>query len=211
MTILNLTHPLSPGMTVFPGTSPPLIRQSATRKQDGYNEKEITLYSHNGTHVDAPAHILPEGATLDSLPLTSFYGPGTVIDCTAGGNDGIGAGLILPCLEQPGKTSFILLRTGWDRHWGTPAYLRDFPVLSEEAARLLAASGIRGVGLDTISADRHDSPDLPVHHILLEAGLIIIENLTGLDRLESDPFIFSCFPLPIENADGSPVRAVAIL
>ncbi|MBN2415367.1 cyclase family protein [bacterium] len=210
MPVIDLTHTLSPSMTVFPGTQPPSLRQSAVIEREGYNEKEITLFSHNGTHVDAPAHIIADGTPLDAMPLTSFYGPGMIIDCRGIRDGTIGAALLSEHLSAVSGISFVLLHTGWDRHWGTPSYLIDFPVLSEEAAALIVSSGIRGAGMDTISADRHDSRDLPVHHLLLEAGLVIIENLTHLDRIGPDSFIFSCFPLNIPDADGSPVRAVAI-
>ena len=109
------------------------------------------------------------------------------------------------------KVEFILLNTGWSEHWGTPKYLGDFPVLSEEAARFLTDFKLKGIGFDTISADPMDSKDLPVHKILLNNQVIIIENLTNLESLPKTDFKFACFPLKVKSGDGSPVRAVGIM
>jgi kynurenine formamidase len=84
-------------------------------------------------------------------------------------------------------------------------------VLSLEAANWLSGFGIKGFGLDTISADTVDSQDYQVHKALLQKNIIIIENLANLADLPCNQFEFSCFPLSFEDADGSPVRAVAYI
>jgi kynurenine formamidase len=112
--------------------------------------------------------------------------------------------------EKIGGVEFLLLNTGWGRYWGEPKYFRDYPVLSLAAAAWLAELGMKGIGLDTISADEIDSTDLPVHKAFLVKEILIIENLANLDQLPDNQFAFSCFPLYFENADGSPVRAVAV-
>jgi kynurenine formamidase len=106
---------------------------------------------------------------------------------------------------------FLLLHTGWSRHWGRPAYFEGFPVCSPALARQLAAMPLKGVGVDAISVDAVEAADLPNHHRLLGAGKIIIENLTGLAAVAGKKFRLVCFPLKIAAGDGSPVRAVAIL
>jgi kynurenine formamidase len=116
-----------------------------------------------------------------------------------------------PRLEDIEQVDFLLIRTGWSRFWGTDRYFTDYPILTIEAAETLAGLGLKGVGFDAISADPIDSRDLPVHRVLMRAELLIIENLAGLERLPEGRFMFSCFPLAFQDADGSPVRAVVYL
>jgi len=206
---VDLTHPISENMPVYPGTEPPVIVSACTVAVDGFFEKKITLYSHTGTHIDAPAHLLEHGKTLDAFPVEKFFGPAMVLDGTGAENGTIGLDGIEARRQHIEQVDFLLIRTGWSRHWGTEQYFADYPVLSIEAAEALAGSELKGVGFDAISPDPVASTDLPVHRVLMAADMVIIENLTGLEHLPSDPFVFSCFPLAFANADGSPVRAVA--
>lgn len=84
-------------------------------------------------------------------------------------------------------------------------------MLAGEAAAWLAGRGLKGVGFDAISVDPVGSTDFPNHYIFFRAGMVCVENLTGLEPLVGMRFRFVCLPLSIEEADGSPVRAVAIL
>jgi kynurenine formamidase len=104
---------------------------------------------------------------------------------------------------------FVLLRTGWERHWGTPRYYRDWPWLEPALAERLAGAGLRGVGLDSPSVDPLDEG--ASHERLAAGGLINVENLANLDRLPDGPFLFMAFPLRLQGAEASPVRAVALL
>lgn len=203
MKIIDLTQMLEDGMPVYPGTEPPIMAEANTIERDGFREKLITMYSHTGTHMDAPAHIFPEGATLDNLPLETYYGSACVLDLPVANPQ---------ALEKLiAASDFLLLRTLWSRHWGSENYFGRFPALNTETAEWLTGFGLKGIGVDAISVDPIDSADLPVHRILLGAGLVIVENLTNLDLLPADNFMFSCFPLKIQKADGSPIRAVAHL
>lgn len=211
MIIADLTHSLYPDMPVYPGTEPPLFTPVFLIENVGFRELKITMFSHTGTHIDAPAHILTSAKSLDQLPIDRFYGNALVLKPACLPHRLIDIGDLLPFEPAIEKSDFILFHTGWSRFWGTQAYFSGYPVLSEDAATWLCGFGLKGVGMDTISADTADSHDFPIHNILLKRELIIIENLTHLDRLPVSGFIFSCFPLKIETADGSPVRAVAIL
>lgn len=210
MRIVDLTHPLAPETPVYPGTAPVRLEPLTTVREHGFAERLVTMASHAGTHMDAPAHLLSGGLTLDRVPPDRFVGRACVIDLAA-------AGLQVPpgTLEaQAGRlvgSSMALLRTGWDRHWGEGAYFRGFPVLSAEAAHWLVAHGMTVVGVDAISFDPLDAPDLPVHRVLLGADVLLVENLTHLDRLPPAGFTFCCLPLPLADAEGAPCRAVAIL
>jgi kynurenine formamidase len=80
MKITDLTHVISPNMPVFPGTEPPVFAKGNTLKEHGFREAKITMYSHTGTHIDAPAHLLQDGASLDSLDINHFIGPAAILD-----------------------------------------------------------------------------------------------------------------------------------
>ncbi|HPW55326.1 MAG: cyclase family protein [Thermoanaerobaculaceae bacterium] len=210
MRIIDLTHPLDADTPVYPGTASVRIEALTTVHEHGFAERLVTMASHAGTHMDAPAHLFPDGLTLDRVPPQHFVGTACVLDLTAAGPT-----VPLAVLERQADrlvgSSIVLLRTGWDRHWGDPAYYRGFPVLSAESARWLGRRGLTTVGVDAISFDPLDEPDLPVHRLLLGAGLLLVENLTGLHDLPPAGFTLCCLPLPLADADGAPCRAVAII
>ncbi len=207
--VIDLTHGLSPGMPIYPGTDPPVFRTGCTIAEDGFREKEIRFCSHTGTHVDAPAHLLEEGKSLDQFPIAHFWGKAVLI-AVPPDEKIIGPDHLTPFAESIRGADFLLVKTGWARFWGTPRYFEEFPVLTLPAAEWLARQRLKGVGLDTISADPMDTKEYAVHKTLLKQEMIIIENL-NLEPLEDlHSFSLSCFPLKIDGADGSPVRAVAI-
>ncbi|MCX7024506.1 MAG: cyclase family protein [Spirochaetes bacterium] len=210
MRVIDLSHPIEEGMPVYPGTEGPSIRQATTIERDGFAEKLISLYSHTGTHLDAPGHVLPGAATLDLLPADRFAGPGLVVEAGSIRDGVIGAASVELALRSAPGAQFLLFRTGWSARWGRDDYFEGFPVLSSEAAALLASSGLKGVGFDAISADPVGA-GLRNHRILLGAGMVIIENLRGIELLSGDDFTFCCLPLLIPGGDGSPVRAVALV
>ncbi len=210
MKIIDLSHPLVPSMPVYPGTEPPEFTDVYTYGTDGFLEKKITFYSHAGTHLDAPAHLFPGGKTLDAYPVDQFAGPAVVLRLT--GTEGrIAVADLLPYEEELSRAAYVLLYTGWSHKWGSPAYFSSYPVLSPAAAGWLARFPLRGIGTDTPSLDAVGARGLPVHNIFLAKEILIVENLTRLDRIDGGRPLFCCFPLKMEGAEGSPVRAVAII
>lgn len=208
-TVLDLTHTLAEGMPVYPGTEPPTFQQATTVAQDGFAEKRVTLYSHTGTHIDAPAHMLADSPTLDQLEVGHFVGQACAI--AAVGQAVIEKPVLAAQAALIKGCDFVLFHTGWSRYWGQERYFTEFPVLSLEAAQWLAEQGLKGVGFDAISVDPVGTTDFRNHFVFFRAGMICIENLTGLAALIGRRFLFSCLPLKLAEADGSPVRAVAIL
>jgi kynurenine formamidase len=188
-----------------------VIADAFTIARNGFAEKSLQFVSHTGTHIDAPGHILAGAARLDGFPAGRFLGPGLVLDVSAVRGRQIEIGDLLPDAARLHAVEYALLHSGWAKHWGAAEYFGAYPVLSPSAARWLAAFSLKGVGTDTISVDEVDSSALVVHRTLFAANLLIIENLTGLQALIGAQFVFSCLPLKIVDADGSPVRAVAIL
>ena len=206
MKVYDLTHTIRNDMPVYPGTEQPRLTTACTIEEVGYRETLLHMYSHTGTHMDAPAHMLPDGAALDRYPGEKFVGAAIVVDCR-GEKD------ISPPLLQRYDLSgvdFVLFCTGWDKKWGTPAYYENFPCMTAEAAAYLAALPLKGVGEDSISLDPCDSMEFPNHITLMKAGFINTENLTGLDALLGRRFTFVTLPLKFENADGCSCRAIAM-
>ena len=210
MRVIDLTHPIHSGMPVYPGTPPPQFHRVSRVETEGFTEHGLTFTTHTGTHLDAPAHMLSGAATLDRLDPQNFVGPGIVLDVTAGGKTQVEVDDLVPRPEGLRGKDFVLLHSGWSRHWGSPAYFSGYPVLSDGAARWLADMGLKGVGVDMISVDAPDASDYPIHKILLRQGVILIENLQNLSALQGLAFTFVCLPLNVHNADGCPVRAVAL-
>jgi len=198
-------------MPVYPGTDPPLFFTACSIDDVGFLEKKITMYSHTGTHIDAPAHIIQGAKTLDHLSIDHFIGKASSLNLTSIKKQAIDIPDIEPYQDLLKDSEFILLHTGWDRFWGAEEYFASYPVLSAEAALWLTNFRFKGLGVDTISVDETDSNDFPIHKILLKHDMIIIENLTCLHVLPNNHFMFTCFPLKIEQGDGSPVRATAII
>jgi arylformamidase len=210
MKLIDLTHEIEPSMPVYPGTEPPSLTTANTIASNGFAEKKLTFFSHTGTHMDAPLHMLPDGNALDSYAVANFYGKAMLVDLTNEHPSSISLGHLFRLESKLRKANFLILRTGWAERWGRLDYFEGFPALTPEATRWLVGTGIKGVGIDAISIDRIDSSDYPVHHLLFAANILVIENLTNLDRAGPE-FTLACFPLKIKDADGSPVRAVAII
>lgn len=212
MRIVDLTHPISPDMPLWPGTPEPSLSDLSTVGRDGFGERWLQLSSHTGTHLDAPAHIIEGAATLDRLPVDCFIGKGVLLDLrSASFAETVSLEQLLVIRSKIEQADFLLLHSGWSRFWGRDEYNRDYPVLSAEAAAWLVGLGLKGIGIDAPSFDAADSEALPVHRALLGAGLILIENLTKLEQLVNRDFLLSALPLPIAGAEACPVRAVAAI
>ncbi len=212
MEIVDLSHGLQNGISVYPGTTAPAFTTQFTVETHGYKETQLDMLSHVGTHVDCPAHIFEDGETTDIIDLQCFCGKAVVIDCShLAQGETLELHELLKYKDQIKEPEFVLFYTGWSKFWNTDDYFTPFPVISEDILRFLIKLKIKGIGIDAISIDPMNSTNLPRHKLLLSSKLIIIENLNNLDLLINRKFSFYCFPLKIVNGDGSPVRAVAII
>ncbi|MCE3046035.1 cyclase family protein [Legionella sp. 16cNR16C] len=171
-----------------------------------------------GTHMDAPAHCVPGGASVEQIPLSQLIIPAVVIDisATADGSSVLSVQDIKKFEELYGlipQTAFVLIHTGWCRFWSQPERYHNnyqFPCVSAEAAQYLLSRQISGLGIDTLSPDRPES-GYPVHHLLLNAGKIIIENATNLEQLPSVGSFLIISPMKVQNATESPVRLLGLI
>ncbi len=180
---------------------------------EGYNTTNLNLYSHAGTHMDAPLHFLPEGATIDQWNLQKCVGPALVIDLAhKAPNSLITVEDMATYAERIGPGARLLLRTDWDAHTALPDYRTHFPRITRELAHWFVARGVWLVGVQTPSvaslADRDELRD--VHQILLRGSIVIVESLINLNQLPAT-VTFVALPLKVQGGDGSPVRAIALL
>lgn len=202
MTIVDLTQPIEAGMPFNPDHFPPEIAPYADIETHGWRATRIVLDSHLGTHMDAPSHFVPDGDTLDAIPLDRLIGTAEVVRI-----DGVEARTALTPDHVPATTAArLLLHTGWaECTYGTPDYFAEYPYVTPELAQVLVDRGVILVGLDAPSVD-YDPGE--THHVLLEAGVLIVENIANLASVP-DRIRLTVLPLPIVGGDGCPVRAVA--
>lgn len=217
--VVDLSHPLDSRIPMFPGLPAPECEEYISREASRAHYAGDTtflihryrLIGNSGTYMDVPFHRYAAGADLAEIPLAQVvHLPGLVIDAAAQ----VSAGRLLvdasdlDGLEIEGRA--VLVRTGWDARWPGPEYLAANPHLTEAAARTLVARGAVLVGIDSWNVDDPDDRHRPVHSILLRAGIPIVENLRGLDRLPADGFRFHAAPLAIVGGSAIPVRAYAV-
>lgn len=211
MKVIDLSWPLTDGMMVFPGDVAASVKKGATINDNGWRTTLISLSSHTGTHMDAPAHLIPGGKTLDQLPNETFFGFGLVVDVRGCVGRRIELADINVTSSEISGADFLLFRTGWSEKWETEEYMTGFPVLSPLSAEWLSEKKLKGIGFDAISADPVDSASNEVHKILLSKGLVIIENLRNLDMVGYRPFCMAALPISLLDQDGGPVRVMAVL
>ncbi len=194
-------------MPVYPGTEPPVFENVCNIDADGFAELKLSFFSHTGTHIDTPAHIIKGSKSINEFDIDRFTGKGIVLSHSKA--QLLTVHQVEEAINKLGHIDFILLQTSWDQYWGKDQYFKSFPLPEFEVFQYLSSLKLKGIGIDAISIDEVGSEDFPNHKAVLGSGAIIIENLTGLDELVGKYFNFFCFPLKIENGDGSPVRAVA--
>lgn len=202
MRYIDLTHMLHQNIAVFPGDDRLLIDHVRTLQRDGFNDYRITTGMHVGTHIDGPFHMTSDTRMIGHLPVERFAGNGVLIDVR--GEHQIEFREEFQRTIQP--NDIVLFFSGLDKLFGTPQYFTDYPDISEDLALFLVERQVKMVGLDW---DSPDHPPYPIHKILLRNNILILENLTNLDKLINIPsFEVFSFPLKIE-ADSSIVRVVA--
>ncbi|MEG1836511.1 MAG: cyclase family protein [Synergistaceae bacterium] len=211
MKVIDLGHPLIDGMAVFPGDIVPSIKSGATMEDNGWRTTIVNMSSHAGTHMDAPAHMLKDGEYMDELPNETFFGFGLVIDVRHCAGRKIELSDIKAHVKDVNFSDFLLFYTGWSDKWGTEEYMKDFPTLSEEAAKWVTKQDLKGIGFDALSVDTVDSTTCEIHKTILGAKLVILENLTNLDKVGKKPFCMTALPISLVKQDGGSARVMAVL
>lgn len=204
---IDLSYPIQPDTPSYPG-DPPIAYQSLARvEKEGYSLSQWKTTFHAGTHVDAPAHFIPNGKSI--LDLDDRYWIAQAMMISIPSETKAITLEMIKCNPLPDGIAYLLFHTGHSRHYGTAAYDNDYPVIVEAAAQwIIEQPGILGIGLDTPSPD-HDP--WPIHSILLAKDIIIMENLTNLHLLPNrSSFTLINTMLPLK-AEACWIRPIALI
>jgi kynurenine formamidase len=204
--LIDLTRPVSPDVA---GVS---WKPAKIYRKDGWNATTLELYSHAGTHMDAPYHFEVTPSTIDQYPVSRFFSKTHVIDIKSKE-----PGQIISVADldgywekiQPGES--VLLRLGWHKIFGSPAYKDDLPRVSVPLAKRLVEANINMLAVEAPSvADVNNLPEVTrIHEILLGGDIIIIEGLTNTEQIKSSEILMVALPLKVKDGDGAPARVVA--
>jgi len=209
-----LSHEIHDGLVTYPGLAAPSIRpemtfdDSRSRYADGYEFQidRIEMVANTGTYLDTPAHRVRGGRDLAALDLARVAGlEVVVVDAQA---------ITIPPAslgdgDVAGKA--VLFHTGWSRHWATPAYGEGHPHLAEATARNLVERGATLVGIDSLNVDSTGDGTRPIHTILLESNVLILEHLTNLAAVPTEGALLYAVPPRIRDMGSFPVRAFAVV
>lgn len=201
---VDVSVPIRDGMVHWPGD--PGIRVGRVHdlsKGDVCTVSSLAIGSHTGTHMDAPAHFLRGGATIDAMPPEATVGPARVVpirDRTA-----IRAAELKRHRLRRGERVLFKTRNS-ARCWRSDAFVKDFVYIAQDGARFLAEAGVRMVGVDYLSVGGYAKDGVETHHALLGAGIWIVEGL-NLSKARPGPCELVCLPLRFEHGDGAPARA----
>jgi arylformamidase len=208
--IVDLTQPMANGMPVMDGIEPPQFHELANVVADGYAMSQYTFVNHTGTHVDAPAHQIAGGASLDEIPLDRLVTHAVIVDVSDHEPGPVGPADLSGCLQQVSPGDLVLFRSGNAQNWGTDEYWHGWCYPDAQAAQALIDRDVAGVGFDGPSADPVDTDDYRLHRLWLGAGKIIIENLASLAGLPGRCRIVVA-PLKVRGANGGPARVFALV
>jgi kynurenine formamidase len=224
--IIDLTRPITAEIAMWPGTPQPSFDIGATVEKDGFYARRMHLWEHTGTHVDAPAHFIQGGATVESISIERLVCPAVVIDvaerCDGRPDYAVTVQDVTRFEAAHGQVasgSAVLFRTGWDaygndheRYMGPPGDLH-FPGVGEEAALLLVEErGVIGIGIDTLGIDPGNVTQFSVHrHATLPHGVWNLEGLVHLEQLPPVGALLITAVLPLVGGSASPARVLALI
>ncbi|MEM7514495.1 MAG: cyclase family protein [Bacteroidota bacterium] len=207
MKLIDLSLPVS---SQLPGVS---ISPAKSMEKDGWNATTLQLYSHAGTHVDAPIHFAASDQSIEQMPLDAFYAECWVVDCQVKEKEELTLSHVEEIKDEVQEKDGLIFRTGWASRLGHESYRNSLPAISEELALWMVDKKIKLVGVEPPSiADVNDLAAVTrIHLILLGAGITIVEGLTNLELLPQPKVKILALPLKIVGGDGCPVRAVALI
>lgn len=193
MQLIDLSFTIEEGMPVYPGDMPTSIKRLDEPKivEAGWLAHNITMSCHCGTHIESPAHSMPNGKMLNEYPLDTFFGPATTIAVQDIGHYAVG-------------TPILNLYSGYDQWWGDEKYLSP-PHLTPQQAEWIGSLGIKILGTDVISVG-----DITVHRLIQGKSILIVEEMCNLKEILYQEAELYLFPLKL-TTEASPIRAVAKL
>lgn len=211
MRVLDLTHAFDNGMPVFPGLPDPSFEPIAKVEEDGYAMTRYAMLNHIGTHIDAPAHQIAGGDTLDEIGLDRLVTDAVRIDVSQRDPHGaVPLDEIREQLDDVRAGDIVLFFSDNARNYGSDAYWTGWSYPDADASRALIERGVSAVGFDGPSADPVDSTTMDLHRIWLSAGRMILENVNNLDQLPARAHLVVA-PMKVARANGAPTRIFALL
>jgi kynurenine formamidase len=221
-TLVDLTHTLtqnSPSWGGGCGFKLEIKKDYADSTDDvKFRVQQLKMHAGIGTHMDAPAHCIPGGKTIDQFDINEFLAPLVVIDVSAKVHERYKVSVDdiqqfeLQCGKIPPK-ALVLIYTGWERFWLEPKKYHNnhvFPCIAANVAELLLAKKIVGLGIDTLSPDRPEE-GFAVHQLVLGAGQYIIENVANANKLPPLGAKALALPLKLQGATEAPLRLVGLI
>jgi len=209
MKIYDISIPISEDMHIFPGDPPFTVTKiKEISKGKTANVSSIAMGSHTGTHIDPPLHFVKDSQGIDKIPLDRFVGRAIVIDlCNV--ETEITKKDLDEFDEKITRGDIVLFKTKNSEIWNGKEFREDFIYLTKDAGQYLLKKGIKTVGIDYLSIEEYKNKTAPVHHLLLENDVIIIEGV-NLKGIKPGEYFFACLPLKIKEGDGAPARAILI-
>jgi arylformamidase len=207
MRIHDISVPVGPGMLHY-GRRPEKTMVESIAAGDPGDVSRWLIGSHTGTHLDAPAHFVAGGETIEQIPVERFVGPCRVLDLTGvtgteiSAQDLVDAGL--------GSDERVLLKTANSEGALQQTEKGTWVGLDAGAAELLVERGVRLVGIDFLTIDSPAGEETwPVHNILCPAGVIILE-VVDLRAVEAGEYLLAALPVPLVGSEAAFGRAVLI-
>jgi kynurenine formamidase len=213
--LVDLSHEIEHGMVTYPGLAPPVVSDWLSRDASRakyapgttFQIGKIEMIANTGTYLDAPFHRHARGGDIAAFPLDAVADlEGLVVRATARAGRGLDAAVLR---DRDVRGRAVLIHTGWDAHWRTPAYGSGHPFLTRDAARHLVDAGAALVGIDSLNIDDDKDGTRPAHTLLLDAGIPIVEHMTNLGALPDAGFRFFAVPPKVKGIGSFPVRAFA--
>jgi arylformamidase len=202
---IDVSVPLTDNMVSWPDDPPVRVeRIEDLERGDSHNLSLLSMSSHSGTHLDAPAHFFTGGRTVDNIKPEKLIGAARVIEILD--TESVKPSELKSLLIRKGER--ILIKTRNSRLWRQEnTFNRDFVYLTAEAALFFVERKVCMVGVDYLSVGSAGQDGSEVHRILLAAGITIVE---GLDLSDTKPgrYEMICLPLRIKNGDGAPARVI---
>ncbi len=214
--LIDLSHTVQHGLVTYKGLPAPIIcdylsrEDSRTHYAEGteFHIGRIDMVANTGTYIDSPFHRYADGHDLSELRLEQMANLETVVVRVPPDHGRAIDARFFEKLDLRGKA--LLVHTGWAKHWNTEQYFEGHSFLTAGAAECLRESGVSLVGINSYNIDDTDDGKRPVHSTLLHNEILIVEHMTGLERLpENCPLRFFAVPVKVKAFGTFPVRAFA--
>jgi len=211
--IIDLSYTINSGMMVYPGTERPVFQWLGRANSEGFNLTRFSMITHTGTHLDAPKHFVEDGIGIDEVPLEKLFGKANIFRFKEELNgQEITLDNVISSGFQMEENQIFILETGIERYAETSKYNELYPYPTKELVEWFINKKIKAYMTDATAVDPVGSKDSMYHHMILGAGIPIVENLKNLSLIpKGKEFFISALPIKLEGRDGAPCRAVALL